>query len=91
MKDLDETLKLIAKHAPDLRKAGVTAVSIGDIDLELAAPDPEPQAAATTNTTTHRDDPDDPFEDPATFGGRVPRRRGEPPPNRDGMSDGERR
>jgi hypothetical protein len=83
MDDLEAQLKLIAKYAPDLRKAGVTAAAIGDIEIELAPPDPEPQPAAPKTTEA----PDDPLKDSATFGGKIPRRRGDPQPDRDGMSD----
>jgi hypothetical protein len=79
--DLDARLKLIAKAAPDLRKAGVTSLAIGDIELELAPPDPLVEPATTSTATP--DHPYDPLQDPATYGGELPRRRGEQPPKDD--------
>ena len=74
--ELEAQLALITKAAPELRKAGVVSLSIGDIEIELAPADPpEP-----TSSTATPDDPDDPLKDPATYGGSVPRRRGEPVP-----------
>jgi hypothetical protein len=71
MSDLETTLKLIAAQAPDLRKAGVTSLAVGDIEITLAPFEPEP----APETTTTPDKPDDPLMDPDTFGGILPQRR----------------
>lgn len=77
--ELEARLKLIARCAPDLRKAGVTGkVAIGEVQFELAPFEPDPAPQDKTTTTGK---PDDPLRDPDTFGGYVPRRRGEPDPS----------
>lgn len=78
--DLEARLQLITKHAPELRKAGVTGVTIGDIEFEMAPFEPDPVLVPATSTTTTAEHPDDPSRDPITFGGEVPRRRGDPEP-----------
>jgi len=78
--DLEDRLKLIAKLAPELRKAGVVGkVAIGDVAFELDPLDPGLIEAPSEPTTTP-DKPDDAMRDPDLYGGEVPRRRGTPPP-----------
>lgn len=73
-KDLKEMLTTIAGEAKALRDAGVTAVAVGDIRVELAANEPPP---APLNLNDGKDEePRDLLKDPATFGGSIPRRRG---------------
>lgn len=78
--DLEARLKLIVKAAPDLRKAGVTSVAIGDIKFELA---PDQPGEVIPANTAPPDDPHDPLKDPELYGGEVPRRRGSPVPDED--------
>ena len=82
--DLEARLQLITKAAPGLRKAGVTGVTIGDVEFDLAPLEPELDADALTDPTTTPDQPDDPMKDPDLHGGETPRRRGTPaPPGKD--------
>ncbi len=66
---LSEQLSLLAEHAPGLRRAGVRSFTIGDLTVELAAPELESTRAMTGDPVAV-----DPLSDPDTYGsmGRVP-------------------
>lgn len=81
--DLEARLQLIAKEAPALRKAGVTSVTIGDVEFALAPYEPDLELASSTDLPTTPAKPDDPMKDPELHGGEVPRRRGTPAPARE--------
>lgn len=71
-------MTLLIERAPALRAAGVTSLQLGDVrvsfaaaggELEAAAPAPAGKGANLEESAEHPD----PLEDPATFGGAVPR------------------
>lgn len=75
--DLEELLDAIAAKAPALRNAGVTALSVDDVSIELAPRD-QPETAARVQTTEDADDDDRTkraIDQKETFGGREPPRR----------------
>jgi hypothetical protein len=69
MADVKDTLSAIVESAKALREAGVVGrVQIGDVSFELALP--------ASDIRTVQDGSDgDPLNDPATYGGFIPRRR----------------
>jgi hypothetical protein len=80
-KQLEETLATLAAKAKDLRQAGVTRVAIGDIELELAEPEPPPAPPPVDERQPKSEDDGrrrSAIDDPDTFGGEIPRRRGAP-------------
>lgn len=77
MTDLESTLDVIARKAQALRDAGVTGViHVGDIRFEVA---PAPTQAASED----KEPIANPEKDPDTYGGELPRRRGESVPVED--------
>jgi hypothetical protein len=67
---LEQSLTIIARHAKDLREAGIVGrLTIGEISFELA--DAEPPAHADGRPDGHGN----PIDDGDTYGGAVPRRR----------------
>jgi hypothetical protein len=63
MSDLAARLALLAEHAPKLRRAGVSSLTIDDITIGLLPPDPpEPQPDEETHEPTGE------LDDPMTFG-----------------------
>ena len=70
--DLDTALGVLAKHAGDLRKAGVRELTVGDVHVTIAPPDAPLDAGATKSDRPANLDP---LNDPDTYGftdGRVP-------------------
>lgn len=78
-KELDETLKTLIANGKGLREAGYTRLEVGDVTLELGAPEP---ASVTVQSPSGQDDTD-PLNDANTFGGHIPMRRGAPRPTED--------
>lgn len=71
-KQLEETLTIIATKAKGLRDAGVFGlVRIGEIEFRLDSPDPVMLPAKNETEMA-------PINDPDTYGGEMPRRRGAP-------------
>jgi hypothetical protein len=69
-KDLEEQLATIAAKAKALRDAGVVGrVTIGDVSFELADIIPTPLPQSDTDQGSALDDPD-------SYGGSVPERKG---------------
>ena len=67
---LDKTLSTIAARAKELRDAGVTGrIQVGDIAFDLGGGEP-PSVPAHPEQ-----EPANPLDDPATFGGRMPQPR----------------
>jgi len=58
--ELAETLRVITAAAPGLRKAGVTRLQIGPLQLDIDPPLPEAPSP-------RREEPDANFLDPSTF------------------------
>lgn len=78
--DLEGLLDVIANKATALRNAGVTALSVGDVSIELAARELPDAIGATKNQD--EDEPKRAIDDKDTFGGReAPRRRRVEEPN----------
>lgn len=70
-----EWLRLITEHAKALREAGVTRLKLSGCELELSKEEPMVVRIESEERTF-----EDPLDDPATFGGRMPgfrRRRDE--------------
>ncbi len=88
--ELDESLATIAKHALALRSAGVTSVSVGPVKFDIDRIDP-PQTITTTAGQDNATASDlDPLDDPRTYGGSIPRRKGSQRELGDDDDDGER-
>lgn len=70
--ELREQLAIITAEAPELRKAGVRALKLGDVEISLT-----PHDVAVSFSQDGESDPSDPLDDPATFGrsAGVPRLR----------------
>jgi hypothetical protein len=66
MNDLDTKLQLIAKHAPKLRAAGVQALTVDGVSLQLA-PHEEP-AGEIPAATAESHVPNNPADDHLTYG-----------------------
>lgn len=64
--DLAAQLTTIAEHAPKLRKAGVTSLKLGAVELVLAPDDP-PDAELFGNDDETDDQPSNPLDAPETF------------------------
>lgn len=78
MNDLETTLDVIARKAQALRDAGVTGeIRVGDIHFEIT---PAPSTPAASNDQEPIANPE---KDPDTYGGELPRRRGESSPVED--------
>ncbi len=76
-KQLDETLTTIANRAKALRDSGVVGrVSVGDVSFDLASPEPVPAVPVMAT----QDNIGSPLDDPDTYGGHLPQRRGAPLP-----------
>lgn len=69
MSAFSDILDVIIGRAPKLREAGVLRVNIDGMAFDLA---PSEQAAEDDDGTRSSDEEADPFEDPATYGGRPP-------------------
>ena len=83
-----EWIDLLVGRSHDLRQAGVRSLKIGDVEVELAAPDIEwPDGSGKPEAPM----PEDPLDDPATFGLEdnqgLPGERWERRPNRDDLDD----
>ena len=74
-KELEESLTAIARTAQHLRREGVSRVMIGEVTIELAQPEAPPPQVAQQPT-----EPANPLDDPETFGGYIPQRRGKQAP-----------
>lgn len=69
---LEETLDLVVRKADDLRAKGVLELTCDGLKLTLAPPSQPAPVAAPAEAPS----PPDPLDDPDTFGGSVPQRRG---------------
>lgn len=74
---LEETLDLVVRKADEMRAKGILELEGAGLRIRLAPKDPPVVAQSVTDDDD--DDPTDPLDDPETFGGRVPQRRGAPP------------
>lgn len=69
-KDLSETLTAIADLTKALRDAGVVGrVHVGDVSFEIG------EQLSSAPATQHDAQPQNPLDDPDTFGGFIPQRR----------------
>ncbi len=75
--DLQSMLDAIASKAKTLRDAGVTAISVGDVSIELAPRDlPEAVTPAKSKLEDEEDERTRALDSKQTFGGReAPSRR----------------
>jgi len=75
-KAINAALDVIIARAPDLRRAGITELTVGDLSLTIGAPWHDPPTDARGLVVEHEappPDPVDPLNDAATYpGGRVP-------------------
>jgi len=79
-KILEEVLITIARQALALREAGVVGrVTVGEVSFDLAGAEPPPVALPQPAD----DGQGNPLDDPDTYGGQVPRRRGADQPDKD--------
>lgn len=80
--NLADTLATITRHAPELRKAGVLAIVVGDVQAQLAPHIPE---GATERGAGEVPYSGDPLNDPDTYGssGIVPGFKRDDDPNLD--------
>jgi hypothetical protein len=73
---LEETLDMVIRKADDMREKGILEFDGAGIRLRLA---PKDQPEVSTSVTDEDNAaPVDPLDDPDTFGGEMPRRRGAP-------------
>lgn len=72
--EFEQTLAVIATKAKDLRDAGISGrVSVGDVHFDLNPA--EPAMIQLPRETEHEGNP---LDDAETYGGEMPRRRGQP-------------
>jgi len=64
-----DLLRLLRTHAKPLREAGVTRIKLEGLEVDLAPPEP----TLPSSPPRIEDDWGDPLNDPATFGGSMPR------------------
>ena len=76
-----EWLRLIVANAEALRAAGVTRVKLSGAEFEIAPP---PPPEMVVRVETEAESFENPLDDPATFGGRLP---GFPRRHRNGEGD----
>ena len=62
-------IRLLRDNAKKLRAAGVTRIKFEGLEVDLAPPEPQMPAAVPVSDA----DISDALDDPATFGGSVPR------------------
>ena len=62
-------IRLLRANAEPLRRAGVTRIKFDGLEVELAPPEPHLPAP----TLLDIEDTSDPLNDPATYGGAVPK------------------
>lgn len=64
---LAAAIDLVIRKAPALREAGVVSFELDGLSIRLREPEP-----AVGDPNAVRAEPTDPFQDPASFGGRIP-------------------
>lgn len=72
--EIDNMIALLVRCAPELREAGITSLTIGDVSLTLAdAPPLDLRGVEVASADAPPPPPTDPMADPASYpGGRIP-------------------